>query len=383
MTKLSEITAAIVFLLGAAIQSSAQLVDYPIEVSFNPCGFGNRVPGQNPTFYGSFSSIRMALFKELVASKRYSNSLGIDASVDFYHTISKARDFNPAFTTVSSRSMFFISDIFSIGGELVGNIETIPGINKERNIFDLVNYRGRIRPFLYIVLTPDLILEEIFTIGFSTYADSSLSEVNPGVFGLVSNDYSIFKYEMTAIYLTSFNTRFFLTPYVFSDRYRNITARSADGKPNKNNPPLREDGLGCALGAKYTTVYWGFSEGAIEAEMNRDECFDANSYFKYRLYFKSENKFLTKKFGYSAMVSWAQHFSAKFKEGDQILIGKLSTTSSTGQLGLKECVIDGLFIYNINRYLSIRPEYEYIYRYMSRNNTFKRTQVRMFFHVSY
>ena len=105
------------------------------------------------------------------------------------------------------------------------------------------NYRLRIIPFHYLVATPNIILQELLTLGFSRNVDETLVEG-----GMVRIDYDILKYEAKLIYLTKFHTRFFLAPFLFGNQYAELPARSADGTANPGNPKLRETGFGVALG---------------------------------------------------------------------------------------------------------------------------------------
>lgn len=350
-----------------------QLIPYfPIEISFNPCGVTSTVPG-DPGSYTSLSTLKMVLFKEMISTTRFSNSLGFDGVLDFYHDISKARDYTPVYTNATSRSMFFINDIFSLGIELIGNLVTQPG-TRNGSLFNLINYRARIRPFHYVVLTPNLLLQEVATIGISKHSDSTEVEVAPGTRIPLLKDYNLFKFEINAIYFTPFKARIFLAPYVFHNQYIELLARSEDGSPNENNPKLREQGIGCALGVRYSTQALGFSEIAFEYERNTDKIFDANSYTKLKVHIRSENQFVNDRIGYSVMAIYTAHISKNFSTG----FG--DETNMTGELGQKELILDIIPMFNFNRFLSFRPEYEFVYRDISGPN-YKRSLFRIQIHV--
>jgi len=352
-----------------------QLIPYfPIEISFNPFGITNEIPG-DPGAYSSFSSLKTVLFKEIASTDKFSNSLGFDGVLDFYHDITKARDYTPIYTNATSRSMFFINDIFTLGIELIGNVVTQPGISKG-TLFNLVNYRSRIRPFHYVVVTPNLLIQEAATIGFSRHSDSTEVEVATGTRTPLLKDYNLFKFEINAIYFTPFKTRFFLAPYAFYNQYMELPARSGDGTPNENNPKLREQGIGCALGARYSTQALGFSEIAFEFERNTDMIFDANSYTKLKVHVRSENQFVNDRIGYSIMAIYTAHISKNFSTG----FG--DDTNLTGELGQKELIIDIIPIYNFSKFLSLRPEYEFVYRDISGPN-YRRSLFRIQMHIRY
>ena len=352
-----------------------QLIPYfPVEISFNPFGVTNTVPG-DPGSSTSLSSLKVVLFKEIISTAYFSNSLNFDGVLDFYHDISKARDYTPVYTNASTRSMFFINDIFTLGIELIENVVTQPGVRKG-SLFNVINYRTRIRPFHYVVLTPNLLLQEAATIGLSRYSDSTEVEVAPGTRMPILKDYNLFKFEMNAIYFTPFKTRIFLAPYVFHNQYMELPARSEDGTPDENNPKLREQGIGCALGVRYSTKAIGFSEAAFEYEYNTDKIFDANSYTKLKVQIRSENQFVNDRFGYSVMAIYTAHISKNFSTG----FG--DDTNMSGKLGQRELIFDIIPMYNFNRFLSFRPEYEFVYQDVSGPN-YRRSLFRIQIHVRY
>lgn len=358
-----------------SISCFAQILHYyPFVVFFNPCGYTNSLPGCNPDLYTTFSSVKLALNKELLFKERLSNSLSFVGNLELYHNITKARDYNPISLNPALRTHFFANDIFTPGLELTANIEFFPGIDLNGNTINYTNYRFRVRPFHYLIMTPNIILEQIATFGISKNSDGTRMQFGSNT-ELIFRDYYIIKYEAKAIYLTPFRTRVFFIPYCFFNQFEDMPARSADGSPDINNPKLRETGFGCAFGLRYSTNIWGYTEGAFEFEKNIDEIFDANSYYKLKFNFISENQFLIGPFGYFIMFEWIKHISESFSTGF------IKESNLVGELGQQEIRVDIMPIFNLNRNVSIRPEFDFIYRKLSGNRIFKKFRYQMHLHV--
>ncbi len=353
---------------------TAQVIPYfPVEISFSPCGVSNQIPAQ-PNDVSTISSLRMVFFKEPLTTRRVSSSISFDGVLDFYHNLAKTRNYNPLYTNAVSNTMLFVNDIFTLGTEVIGNVVTEVGTDKNNTIFNQFNYRARVRPFFFVVLTPDLILKEYTTIGMSRYGHKTKV---PGVPYPIKKDYDIYKAELNLIYFTPFKTRIFLSPYLYTNRYYELF--KSNDTLMATMPALREEGIGCALGFLYTTPGWGFSMAAFEYERNVDKISGANNYHKLKAYTKWENIFLTDRLGYSIGLFWTSHMADK--EGNATGFG--DNTNPTGELGQNELIIDIMPNFNFNKFLSIRPEYEFIYRDLKTGPTYKRNLFRLFFYVRF
>lgn len=390
-------------LLFIVSRTHAQYVPfYPLEIYFNPFGYTNSIPGTAATEYTSFSSVKLLLDKDLPSFQKMVNTISFFGTVERYHSITKARDYFPLSLNPKLKTFLFIHSLVTPGLELNGNYEFLPALDGNGDIFNHKNYRLRIRPFLYLFVTPNLFINNIVTIGFSRYsdksgiatgyknvpalnADGSLqldSHGNPvqtlqQKFTPIKKDYSIYKYEGEAIYITPFHVRFFVVPYVYFNLYDELPARSSDGAFNGDNPPLRERGIGSAFGLRYRTFRWGYAEGAIELERNIDEIFDYNSYVKLQGNVKWENQYFTDWFGFMLMADITRHFSTH-------TIQVFPEESETyGELGALEIRGDVMFIFNLNRNISIRPEYDLIYKELSNYQTFKKSRFWMHLHIFY
>ncbi len=345
----------------------AQFVPYyPIEIFFNPCGYTNHIPGEtNTEKYTTFSSAKIVLFKDLPSTDRFSNIVSCIGTFEQYHDFTKARDYNPFFANPYIRSHLFVNDIFTFGIEINGNIESMVGNRvydnvqnavKVNEVFQYINSRIRIRPFHYLILTPDLILQEIVTIGFSRNSRKTLIESSPDIYAY--RDYNILKYEAKLVYLTKFHTRIFLSPFLFSNRYQDISVKNMNNKVDPKLPKLQEDGFGCALGFRYNTYKWGYTEGLVEVEKIEDIITAKNSYIMIKANAKWENQYFTERFGFMAIFEWKRYI---FENPVQDFKNE-SNLDKSGTLARYEILADFMPIFNINRNVSIRPEYDKVYR---------------------
>ena len=115
---------------------TGQVIPYfPVEISFSPCGVANQIPAQ-PKEISTISSLRMVFFKEPLTTRRLSNSISFDGVLDFYHNTVKSRNYSPIYTNVLSNTMLFVNDIFTLGAEVIGNVVTEVGTDKNNTIFN-------------------------------------------------------------------------------------------------------------------------------------------------------------------------------------------------------------------------------------------------------
>lgn len=381
--------------LAVIIPCHAQIVPYyPIEIYFSPVGYTNHLPGCKKELHTTFSSLKIVLNKDLPSTENINNTLYFVGNLDLYHNTTNAGDYIPMLCNPAIRSHFFINDIFTLGLDLNGAVEYFPGNDLKGNVFRVTNYRLRTRPFTYLIITPNLIFHQMFNYGVSKfsqktgiesdsykqydtlytkdtvdifYTDTDTIIIDQEViknidsstvttYSMISRDYYIFKYEAKFIYLTPFHTRLFLVPFAFYNHYLDLPARSADGSPKSDNPKLKENGYGCALGFRYYTFTWGFTEAAFEYERNNDLIYDANSYTKLKVSTKWENQYFTERFGFLLIFDWIKHISKNFATGFP------DESNISGTLGQMEIDAALMLIFNINRNISLRPEYYFLYK---------------------
>lgn len=371
-----------------AITSKAQIVPfYPIEIIFSPCGYTNALPGAPVNEYTTFSSLKILMEKDLPSTERLSNTISFVGNIIRYHNITKARGFFPFSLNPTLRTHFFANDIFTLGLELNGNVESMSGLNiytldssntkKEvREIFKYSNYRIRVRPFHYLIINPNLIFRQIYTYGISYNTDKSSVSVGAGEYEKLSRDYTILKWDAVFILLTKFHTRFFLAPFCSGVQWKEIKAMSANGKPNKTNPPLNEIAYGASLGFRYTTFEWGYTEGVFEIEKNIDTYEKANSYIKYKINTKWENQYFTERFGYMFIFDLIKHdFTSPNREFN---FGSVDTSEELGQMEIR---FDVMPIVNLNRNVSVRPEFDMIYKRLPNDVLFKKFRYWLHLHI--
>ncbi len=364
--KFSLCTFAVVYILMMCSIGSAQVVPfYPVEIFFCPAGYTNNLPGNKPELYSSFSSLKVVLNKDLPSSERFSNTVSLITNIIKYHNTTKSRDYHPFSLNPVLTSHFFATDIFTMGLDLAGNVEFLPGLDLDRNTFNYQNYRFRVRPFHYVILHPNLIFQQAFTYGISHNTDKTARLNVNDKLEMVSNDYSILKYEFKTIYLSKFHTRFFFIPYYFRTQYSDVSI-NAIKKIDNTVPKLNEEGFGLTVGMRYMTFTWGFAEGSFEFERNFDMINDGNSYTKLKFNAKWENQYFTERFGYLLMFDLIRHVS----EGDITDFKALSDTYQ--ELGQLELRADVMPIFNLNRNVSLRPEFDCVYRnFTDKPNTIK------------
>lgn len=374
----------LMFLLCVATSSFSQIVPYyPIEIFFSPLGYTNQLPGCNPDLYTTQSSLKIVLNKDLPSTERVNNTITILGNLDFIHSLNNARDYFPFMINPALRTHFFANDIFTLGLDINGNVENSPGIKKNLRVFRSVNYRLRIRPFLYQIISPNLIFHQMLTYGVSKFDEKTgvegkittkvdtfkvnnangmetdsieiVKSASTEIF-MVYRDYNVYKYEAKFIYFTPFHTRIFFVPFVFYNQYKDLPARDSSGVTDPTNIKLRETGGGFALGLRYSTFSWGFTEAAFEYERNVDLIHAANSYTKYKLSTKWENQYFTQRFGYMLMFNWIKHVSDNFATGFP------EESNISGVLGQVEINLDVMPIINLNRNVSLRPDFYFIYK---------------------
>lgn len=353
----------VIFAFLAASCCWAQIVPfYPVEIFFNPVGYTNSTFMNKAEDYTTFSSLKVVLSKDLPAPPKMANTISLIGNLIQYHDITKARDYIPFSLNPVLRTHLFLNDLFTPSLELNGVIEYLPGTDSlARSGFKYTNYRLRVKPFFYLAMTPNIIHEQTATFGISKNSHKTLmmfkeKEGNKQVPRLVSRDYTILKYEIKFIYLTPFHTRAFLVPYCYYNSFSDVRARSKEGEAFYDNPKLKETGGGAALGLRYMTFTWGYTEGVVEFEYNHDLVYDANSYYKIKFSMKSENQYLTERFGYILALDWIKHISKNFAQGFSDQSGIL------GELGQIEFRADAMLILNLNRNVSIRPEFDYVFK---------------------
>ncbi|KMQ52747.1 hypothetical protein CHISP_0516 [Chitinispirillum alkaliphilum] len=383
--------------------ADAQFVTfYPIEIYFNPVGYTNLIPGEQPDDYSTFSSVRLILDKDLPSFGNFANTISLFGSVERYHSITAANDFYPLSLNPVLKSFWFAHPLVTPGVEINTNYDFLPYFNSNGNIERASNFRVRARPFMYVFLTPNLFFNSKFTYGRSIYSKPNamnvgFSEVpmtNPDGstvyddFGspkmtlypeieMIRNDYSIYRYDLETVYLLPFFTQLFISPYVFYNTYDELPARSADGSFKTDNPPLRERGFGAAVGMRTHSFRWGYGDGVFEYEKNFDDVFGHNSYHKLRFSTRWENQYFTERFGYRLLFDYTRHLSS------HEVIGFSPETNEPETLGATEIRGDMTMIFNLNRNVSIRPQYDFIYREFPQDRTMSKSRYWLNLHVIY
>ncbi len=197
----------LLLLLAVYTLSAAQYAAfYPMEIFFTPIGFQNRIVGDtDKESYTTFSALRVALNKDIPSPSFMSNKFIFNGSVEQYHKIGKQRNYFPLFLNPVLKSHFFISDVVTLGVEFNGGLESLYGLKEpvmetkqdvlindlfENDTATALSYkpvtmiydrRGRIIPFFYIALTPDLLIYNAFTYGRSSYSKAVFSSRASGL----------------------------------------------------------------------------------------------------------------------------------------------------------------------------------------------------------
>lgn len=347
---------------------------YPIEIFFNPCGYTNQLPGCKPDLYTTFSSLKVVLNKDIPSPERFANTLSFVGNLELYHDFTKARDYTPLSLNPVLKIHFFANDIFTPGLELNGNLESLPGTDLNGNVFRYSNFRIRIRPFHYLIVTPNIIFEELITYGRSYNTEKTVMRNVEEKPVQVSWDYYILRYDATVIYLSKFHTRFFLAPFCYYNQFLDI-AISESGKINSNGQKLRESGYGCALGLRYSTFTWGFTEAVFEYENNRDLTSGSNSYQKFKINTKWENQYFTERFGYAISFDYIKH------DFERVVLDYKQSSDMESELGRQEIRFDVMPIFNLNRNVSLRPEFDFFYKDMPGSTDIKKFRYWLHLHV--
>jgi hypothetical protein len=362
--KIRQVTIAQFVLFSLFTCSHAQYVPFfPTEIYFSPLGFTNNLPGCDPKLNAGFSAIKLILDKDLPSTKKLANSFSFIGNFEHYLDYTKARGYFPLMLNPTLRSHFFCTEIFTVGFIASGDYELYPDIDKSGNAICYNHFELKMQPFFYVIPTPNTIVKVLIS------AKGGRNSSNAG------QDYNLFRYEVTGIYLTTRNTRVFLVPYLYNDRYLNLPARSADGSLNAKNPNLREQGYGCALGLRHGSFKWGYSEGAFEYERNTDVIYDANSYQKFKGSVRFQNQYIAKKYGYALSFDYTRYLSKNAIYGFQ------SATQLNERLGQIEIVGDVMLIYNLNRNVSLRPEYTKLYKNVIKTYRYDKDRVALTLHV--
>ena len=174
-------------------RSHSQIVPYyPVEVFFNPCGYTNSLPGCKPELYTTFSSLKVVLTKDLPSTQRLANTINFIGNVELYHNITRSRDYTPFSLNPALRMHFFANDIFTPCLEINGNMEFLPGLDLNSNIFRYTNYRLRIRPFFYLIVMQNMILQQIFTYGISNNTAKTAMNNTKDDLEKISRDFNAF-----------------------------------------------------------------------------------------------------------------------------------------------------------------------------------------------
>ena len=327
---------------------------YPIEIYFTPVGLTSSAPTMTTARYIPFSYAKCFLTRDLFNTPLWSQTIDINANFGMYQTITDSRDYFPFFTKASLQTNFFINEIFTMGIEEICSVENLPGISKYMYLFSYKNVLLNTRPFLYLMVTPNIILQHRGTFIVSkNYQYRSVALKQP-------NDYMLNKIEVIAIYLTTFNTRIFVSPYLFTNRYLFLSAPNQNGSKSELNPMLQEQGFGICSGIKYEKVEWGFLECSVEYEKNQDIIFGGNTYQKYKIGAAWENQFYRERFGYFFAADFTYYrFYNPFSAIDPKKTNQSEPNFDLNQLEYK---FDTMLMYNINRNISLRPEYDFFIR---------------------
>ncbi|MBN2038134.1 MAG: hypothetical protein JW768_15440 [Chitinispirillaceae bacterium] len=336
---------------------------YPIEVYYGFVGSTNSVPGCDPKLHATFSAVKVDMVKDLPSTKHLTNTFVFTGSIEHYHSHTGARTYFPFMVSPLLRSHFFATDIFTLGTEINGTLEFFPHIESTGNARRYNNYKARVRPFWYLIATPNAIVKMMATLGACRNSDK------------VGKDYDIFKYELRTIFLMKHNTRLFAVPYLFNDAYHNLPARSGDGALNPGNPNLKEQGYGLTLGARHGSFRFGYSEAAFEYEKNVDMIYGANSYHKVKFISRWENHYFTERFGFLLMGDAARYISK------EAVYGFPDPSRPAERLGQVEIMADIMLIFNINRNVSLRPEYTKIYKHITGGNEYDKDRYALNVHV--
>ncbi|MBN1984495.1 MAG: hypothetical protein JW795_23415 [Chitinivibrionales bacterium] len=346
---------------------------FPTEVFFTPIGFTNAIVGTDPKLYTPFSHLKVGLTKDVVTTEKYAFTVDAAASCAVYHHITKARDYIPLFGSGILRSHYFFNDIFTLGLELTAMGESLPGADSLGMVFHYNHYTLKVQPFFYLAVTPNLILQQLISITSSV--NKGFEDRSPQQ----ANDYTLQKFELIVLYFTPYNTRFFGSPYLFSDRYLKLSAPAANGKQALDNPPLRETGFGIATGARYEKSDWGYAEAACEYERNIDRIFGGNDYQKLKVSAGRENQFYRQWFGFMLMGDVAYYLFPNIKA--PLNPKNIDQTNPSGEVNQWEARLDVMPIYNINRNVSIRPEFDMIYRKKNSADAFRKYRFWLHLHI--
>ncbi len=235
------------------ISFSQVVPNFPPEVTLGFFGYTNCIPGCDPNNFSMFSFSKISIQQDLPSTERLANVFNFLGTYERYLDAMLSRDYHPLYLNPILRSYFFANDIFTLGMEINGIVQSVPGTNEKGKISAIYNKKVRFIPYHYLVVHPKLIVQERLGYGVSRNSGKSSYQGN-----MLSSDYDIMRYEMRLIYLAPYNIKVFMSPFGFSNKYYEIPAASRDGSFNKNNPTLREKGGGLAAGLRYSSFRWGY-----------------------------------------------------------------------------------------------------------------------------
>jgi hypothetical protein len=269
-----------------------------------------------------------------------------DVNADTYHPFTVQPKLN---------TYFFVNDIFTAGLDARAKIFSIPGMDGTNAVYSITRTNVRGGPFHYLFITPTLILREQLSAGVSKNTARTLFQS-----GMYYNDYTMLRYDAKLICLTPFHIRLLCNGYLFSTAFSDLPAATAEGVFDEHNPRLHERGFGIALGAKYYHYRWGQPEISVEYVRNRDHSFGAhyrgwNDYDKITARFAWENQYFIRWFGYLLQASLSQINAENEAMG-------MTKDNLFGRLWRYEAAADMIAIFNINRNVSLRPEYDVLYQ---------------------
>ncbi len=352
-----RIAATIVLVCGAFFAvAHAQIVSYyPPEVRFGLVGATNNLPGCSPDLYSPFSSARLVYHTPFLQFPRVTNTFYFQGTYQRYLSDLGSGNYNPFTFQPKLNTYFFVNDIFTAGLDMRGKIFSIPGMKNDNTVFNIIRTNVYGGPFHYLFVTPDLIFREQLSFGISDNTDKTAFQS-----GMYYNDYSMLRYDGKLILLTPFHTRVLTNVYLFSNSFDDLPAATLEGDFKKNNPTLCERGYGIAAGAKYYHYRWGQPEFSIEYVRNFDRSFGSsvqgwNDYDKISVRFAWENQYFIRWFGYLFQTSFSQI------NADNDAMG-MTRENLFGKLWRYEAAGDIIAIFNINRNVSFRPEYDVLYQ---------------------
>lgn len=357
LPRCSRAVLCIALLLGL-LPASAQIVPYyPPEVWFGVIGYTNNLPGESPDTYTPFSSVRFSYHRQFLSYGKFTNTLLTYGSYERYLNATRSRNYHPLSLNPILTTYYAANDILTLGVELDGQLRSIPGAHDDGEVFAVYDRHIRATPFHCLVAHPNVIVGERLT-----YVRCSVTDRTWYYVGEFLTDFDMLRYEAPVTVLTPLHLRLLLRPYLYDIRYREIPARGPDGDIAEGNPLLHENGIGMALGLKYYHYRLGTPELAVELERNNDRVYGCNDYTKFRVRAAWENQYFTSLFGYKLAYQYTRIDAATS------VVGFDDTDNSLGELWQNEHLLDLILILNINRNVSVRPEYDMRYQLLPKRD---------------